>query len=59
MRKIEMRVNMHNNYVFTNPIYLSIFMQIYLCTVKNKQSQVEDGLVTLKTKSVLSLGLKA
>lgn len=59
MRKIEMRVNIHSNYVFTNPIYISIFMQIYLYTVKYKQSQVEDGFVTLKTKSVLHLGFKA
>lgn len=54
-----MRVNIHSNYVFTNPIYISIFMQIYLYTVKYKQSQVEDGFVTLKTKSVLHLGFKA
>lgn len=59
MRKIEMRVNGHSNHVFTNPIYISIFMQIYLYTVKYKLCQVEDGLVTHRTKTVLSLGFKA
>lgn len=34
-------------------------MQIYLYTVKYKLCQVEDGLVTPKNKSVLSLGFKA
>lgn len=34
-------------------------MQIYLYIVKYKLCQVEDGLVTHKTKTVLSLGFKA